>query len=282
MPDVFALAAIVAKFGLYLGVLTASGTILATLLFRLEGTRACAAAFALLGLLATLLAFAVQGANLTGDVSGMTDPEMLALLWSTPLGTALLLRLGGLVLLITGLFAGRLGLWVSTFGGIIAIWSFDHVGHIPSQNNALLDIALMLHLMVIALWIGILSPLKRLASTPVTHAAAAELGHRFGAVAMLTVPALIIAGMFMSYALVGSFNALFTTGYGQVLMIKVGFVAALLTLAAANKLRFVPELRSGNRVAADHLVRSIYFEWGIILAVLATTAVLTSNLTLPA
>ncbi|MBU2994347.1 CopD family protein [Octadecabacter sp. 1_MG-2023] len=281
MPDAFGLAAIITKFALYLGVMAAAGTVIATLMFRLDRTRGLAVAFAVLGLMATILAFSLRGANLTGDVSGMTDPEMLGLLWTTPVGTALLLRLVGLGLLIAGLFIGRVGIWVSVLGGIIAIWSFDHVGHVSGRDTTLLDIALTLHLLAVALWIGVLTPLKRLASSSATYASAADVGHRFGVVAMVTVPALIIAGGYMGYKLVGSLEALVGTGYGQALIIKVMLVGLLLGLAAANKLRFIPALRSGDPAAANHLSKSISVEWLVILAVLGTTAVLTTNLTLP-
>lgn len=281
MPDAFGLAAIVTKFALYLGVMTAAGTVMATVMFRLDRTRGLALVFAVLGLIATTLAFSLRGANLTGDVSGMIDPEMLGLLWTTPVGTALLLRLVGLGLLIAGLFMGRLGTWVSVLGGVIAIWSFDHVGHVSGRDTTLLDISLTLHLLAVALWIGVLTPLKRLASSSGSYASAAEVGHRFGVVATVTVPALIIAGVYMGYQLVGSFPALIGTGYGQALIIKVLLVGLLLALAAANKLRFIPELRAGDPTAAHHLSKSISVEWLVILAVLGTTAVLTTKLTLP-
>lgn len=281
MPDVWGLAAIVTKLALYLGVLTAAGTVMAALTFRLDRTRGLAAAFAVLGLGATILAFSLRGANLTGDVSGMTDPEMLGLLWNTPVGTVLILRLAGLSLLIVGLFMGRIGPWVSVIGGTMAIWSFDHVGHVSGRDVTLLDVALTLHLMAVALWIGVLTPLKRLASSSNTYAVAADVGHRFGVIASITVPVLIIVGGYMGYQLVGSLPALIGTGYGQTLIIKVLLVGGLLGLAAANKLRFIPALRSGDPVAAKHLSTSISVEWLIILAVLGATAVLTTNLTLP-
>ena len=281
MPDAFGLVAIVTKFALYLGVLTATGTVMATLLFRLDRTRGLAGAFAVLGLVATVLAFSLRGANLTGDVSGMTDPEMLALLWSTPVGTALLLRLAGLSLLIAGLFMGRAGPWVAVPGGVIAIWSFNHVGHVSGRDTTLLDAALTVHLLAVAFWIGVLTPLKRLASSSTTRAIAADVGHRFGVIASVTVPALIVMGVCMGYQLVGSFPALTGTGYGQALILKALLVGALLGLAAANKLRFIPALRMGDPDAATHLSKSISVEWLIILAVLGTTAALTTNLTLP-
>lgn len=281
MPDAFGLAAIVTKFALYLGVMTSAGTVMAMLMFRLERTRGLAMTFAVLGIVAAILAFSLRGANLTGDVSGLTDPEMLKLLWATPVGTALLLRLVGLGLLIAGLFMGRVGTWVSVLGGVIAIWSFDQVGHVSGLETTLLDLALMLHLLAVALWIGVLTPLKRLASSSSTYASAADVGHRFGVVASATVPVLIIVGGYMGYQLVGSFTALVGTSYGQAMIIKVLLVGLLLGLAAANKLRFIPALRTGDSAVANHLSKSISVEWIVILAVLGMTAVLTTNLTLP-
>ena len=281
MPDAFGLAAIVTKFALYLGVMTSAGTVMAMLMFRLERTRGLAMTFAVLGIVAAILAFSLRGANLTGDVSGLTDPEMLKLLWTTPVGTALLLRLVGLGLLIAGLFMGRVGTWVSVLGGVIAIWSFDQVGHVSGLETTLLDLALMLHLLAVALWIGVLTPLKRLASSSSTYASAADVGHRFGVVASATVPVLIIVGGYMGYQLVGSFTALVGTSYGHAMIIKVLLVGLLLGLAAANKLRFIPALRTGDSAVANHLSKSISVEWIVILAVLGMTAVLTTNLTLP-
>lgn len=281
MSDLFGLAAIVTKFALYIGVITASGTVMATLIFKLDRTRELAATFGVLGLFATILSFSLRGANLTGDLSGMTDPMMLSLLWTTPVGTALVLRLVGINLLLVGLFLGRIGVGASVLGGIIALFSFTQIGHISGNESALMDAALMLHLLAVALWIGVLTPLYRLASSSTTYVSAADVGHRFGVVASVTVPMLIIMGGYMGYQLVGSFTALIETGYGQALIIKILLFSGLLGLAAANKLRFIPALRLGDPVAASHLSKSIFVEWFVILAVLGMTAVLTTNLTLP-
>jgi putative copper resistance protein D len=280
VPDLFGLAAIATKFALYLGVITAAGTVMATLMFRLNRTRGLAASFAVLGLFATILSFSLRGANLTGDLSGMTDPMMLSLLWTTPVGTALALRLIGLNLLLVGLFLGRIGAWVSVLGGIIALFSFTQIGHISGSESALMEVALMLHLLAVALWIGVLTPLYRLASSSTRYASAADVGHQFGLVASVTVPVLIVVGGYMGYQLVGSFTALIQTGYGQALIIKIFLFSGLVGLAAVNKLRLIPALRLGDPVAASRLSKSIYVEWLVILAVLGMTAVLTTNLTL--
>ena len=82
----------------------------------------------------TVQTFALRGANLTGDASGLTDPMILGLLWETPIGTALVYRVVGLSLLAVGLFIGPWGLCLSVLWGGIAFWSFGFVGHIASQN----------------------------------------------------------------------------------------------------------------------------------------------------
>lgn len=280
MPDVWGMAAIGTKFLLYLGVLTSVGSVFVALSFKASSVRLFAAMFAFVGLIAALLSFSLNGAALTGDASGMTDPEMLGLLWSTPVGTALTYRLLGLALVVLGLIIGHFGLWISALGGVLALWSFVTIGHVPDRDLIWLNVLLLIHLTAIAVWIGILAPLQRLAN----HASASEtgdLGHRFGRSATVFVPLLILAGLAMSYVLTGSMAALFGTEYGQALILKVLLVAALLGLAAMNKLRFVPKLIAGDAKAAQHLSRSISFEWAVVIGILLTTAVLTSVLKVP-
>ncbi len=281
MPDMWGLASIATKFALYLGVLTSVGTVLAAMLFHLTGYRRFAVGFAVLAITTTLLGFSLAGAALTGDASGMTDPEMLGLLWSTPVGTTLALRLSGLGLLIFGLFAGRIGMILALIGSAFALWSFVNTGHISDRDSLMLSLVLMFHLAAVSIWIGILSPLRKLSLEKGRALDTADLGHRFGRLATVFVPLLILAGGYIGYELVGTWSALFGTAYGQALVLKVLFVAGLLALAAANKLRFIPKLSAGDGSAAAHLAKSISFEWGIIVLVLLTTAVLTSTLTLP-
>ncbi len=280
MPDIWGLATIVATFFLYLGVLTSAGTIFVALLFQVQNIRRIAAGFALVGLAATCLAFSLGGAALTGDVAGMVDAEMLGLLWTTQGGTALAWRLAGLSLVILGLIGGRLGLWVSGIGGFFALWSFVTIGHVPDRDIFSLNVLLMIHLVAAALWIGILTPLRRLAAGA-RLSETALLGQRFGRLASIVVPLLILAGLVMSYVLVGSVVALIGTGYGQALILKVAIVAFLLGLAAINKMRLVPRMLVGDERAVRHLSLSITLEWLVVGAILSMTAILTSVLSLP-
>ena len=287
MPDIWGQAAILAKFLLYVAALGATGLVLIRIVFAdllaplSHRMKKQSLALAGLTLVASGFGVMLRGAALTGGSDGMTDPEMLGLLWQTPVGDVLLLRLTGAGLLLVGMMIPRIGQWIALVGGLLCLWSFAQIGHIPELETTGLRLVLLLHLLGIAFWIGVLPPLHRLSGQPEHLRQAAQLGHRFGKIAMCVVPALILAGLVMAWILLGGFAALTTTSYGLILLIKIALVGVILLLAVANKLRFVPAMQTGDRNAARHLARSIQIETLALLAVLATTATLTSVLPLP-
>jgi len=281
MPDLWGFATIAAKFGMYLGILTASGTLFATLLFQLKGTARFAVSFALMGLVATLLSFGLRGAALTGDLSGMIDQEMLMLLWSTPVGDAFLYRVAGLSVLIIGAMIGGWGLRVSAIGGVVAVLSFVQIGHVPDKAQWPYSLRRALQLMDIAVWIGVLTPLRQLVAAPHSVMQGAYIGQSFGKFAIGAVPGLAIAGAYLAYVLIGSWSALFQTAYGQALAIKLVLFIGLLGFAGLNKLWFVPRLWRGDLTAGTQMAQVIAVEWVIISLILMVTAVFTSVLNLP-
>ena len=282
MPDIWELAAVLVRFSLYLGALGSVGLILVRLVFSretggmLSSMARQAAGLALLALLASAVAFALKGAALTGDASGMTDPEMLGLVWQTPAGTALVLRVAGFALVLSGLWVPGIGPWIAAGGGVLALWSFCRVGHVADAEPSWLAFLLLLHLVCAAFWIGVLSPLRTIAGDRESLSLAAGMGHRFGRIAAFAVPALIAAGVVIAWRLLGEAEALVTTSYGLTLLAKLGGAGLLLGAAAANKLRFVPAMRTGDRTAAVGLRRSIAVEWGAVCVVLLATATLTT------
>ena len=170
---------------------------------------------------------------------------------------------------------------LTAIGCLVVLGSFVQIGHVADIPNFLFQILLLIHLIGIAIWVGILFPLYRLSSDLAQITTTEEIAHRFGRLAMVFVPVLLIAGGWVAYQLVNSFTNLFTTGYRQTLLIKVVIATGLLTLAAANKLRFVPALRVGDSDALKHLKYSVLVEIMLVAFILSTTAVLTSVLTLP-
>ena len=243
--------------------------------------RLSAIAFAGLGALMAMLNFALGGAVLLDDVSGLYDVSILGLLWETAPGDALYLRLIGAAILVLGIAIGGRVSWIGLVGAAIALLSFTKVGHVAALSTFWIQALLFIHLVAVAFWIGVLTPLRKLARDHATLPNAARLGHRFGQIASLAVPTLIIAGLIMTWFLVGSMEALLFTPYGQFLVIKVAVVGALLVLAVLNKTRFVPGLHEGNMSSGQGLARSIQLEWVCIWLILLATGIFTSVLTLP-
>lgn len=287
MLDIWEIAAILSKLALYVGLFSSVGLVMIRAAYPAfvdpiwAQMQPQAIGLAILALLAAVLGFMLRGAALTGGIDGMTDPEMLGLLWATPVGDVLVYRILGAAMVAIGLVMPRIGILISLSGGLLALWSFTQIGHIPELEQTGLRLLLLLHLLGSAFWVGVLGPLRRLSQMPEQLENAANLGHRFGQAATLIVPVLMLAGALMAWLILGDLTALITTGYGLTLLLKVALVGVVLGLAAAHKLRFIPQMRAGDGHAADHFARSIKIETLVMLGVLITTATLTSVMTLP-
>jgi len=287
MPDIWGIGAILSKLMLYVGIGGSTGLLIIRAAFAdlvspvSDKMRVQVVLLAGLALAGSVLGFMLRGAALTGGADGMTDPELLGLLWQTPVGDVLVYRVIGAVLMVVGVMIPHVGQWISLAGGLLALWSFTQIGHIPGLERTGIGLLLYLHLLGFSFWVGVLWPLYALSRQPEHLRNAAGLGHRFGQAASAIVPALILAGLLMAWMLLGDISAFTTTGYGQTLLIKLALVGVILTIAAANKLRFVPAMQAGDGKAARHLARSIEIETAVILLVLVVTATLTSVLTLP-
>ena len=66
------------------------------------------------------------------------------------------------------------------------------------------------------------------------------------------------------------------TPYGQIFAVKVILFVALLALAALNRYRLTPALQTGTLRAGTQLRLSIRLEALVVLAILATTATVTT------
>lgn len=234
-----------------------------------------------LALIAAMVHFMLGGAALVGGADGMVDHEMLSLLWHTASGDVLVYRLVGATLIIVGMQIPRIGQWIALAGGVLGLWSFAQIGHVSQLEKVGVQLLLLFHLLGIAFWFGVLFPLRDLSRQTSHLSRAATLGHQFGQIALIIVPALILAGVLIAWMLLGDLRALIATDYGRTLLIKLALVGTVLTLAAINKTRLIPAMMAEDSQAARHLKRSIDCEIVVILLVFGATATLTSALTLP-
>ena len=226
-----------------------------------------------------LMVLSVAG-NLGGDIASVVEPLMLQLALESKLGVGYLTALIGFMgMLITHRlksYANSVGLLVSSAAILL---SFTMSGH--SQSGGFLTQSLLIiHLFGIVFWLGALFPFRWMCLQPDQHNLKI-VAHRFGVLAMGYVGLLLGAGLGYAYLLLGDVSLLFTTKYGNVLLVKVLLVVSLLSLAALNKFMLVPTLKSRQTTAVMRFHKSVQFEIAISLIILTASSLLTTSMTLP-
>ena len=282
--DAWAIAAILAKALEYGTAMLALGGPLFIVTFqeahkdvlRIARVIAIAAAFLCVALLA--LRFGIRSARISGmGVDGMTDTMMLGLIWESTLGSAAVMRGLGALLVLTVAFGGTFASVIALIGSVLIAVSYTQVGHSLGDPRWVLACLLTVHLLAVGFWIAALAPLHQVAKQDFGGA----ILYRFGQIASLTVPMLVLVGLTFAWLMSGSLTLVLSTAYGWTLLIKVIFFSGLLSLAALNKLKLVPALENGNAHAASKLRRSIKIEGFFVLLILFSTATLTSITTPP-
>jgi copper transport protein len=102
---------------------------------------------------------------------------------------------------------------------------------------------------------------------------------RFSTLAVVSVAALLVAGVVNGYLEVRSWSALWETTYGQLLLVKVALVLPVLALGAFNNRFSVPRLRAGIASAIDRrrFLRATAAELALVVCIVGVTAVLVAE-----
>lgn len=273
------------RTGTYLTALLAVGAVLfATLVARRDAHREIAwrpvrpAALATVAM--TLVALPVQLVALVG-LDRQPVARALAELAAVPSSRAVLLRLvaAGLLVLV-----GRR--WVLALpAAFLVLASFVIEGHqFDVEPNEVLRLADTVHLVTGALWVGGVVVLAMVFAARARDPAAmstrqtGDLVARYSGFAVVSVGATLFSGTVMTGILVGDPREVLTTTYGRVLVAKLAFVGLVLALAAYNRLRLVPLLRSEGGPDDDaswaRLVTTARGEAVLLLGVLAVVGLL--------
>ena len=133
--------------------------------------------------------------------------------------------------------------------GTVAVVAPAFTGHTRAATpEALVVGADMLHLLAGSIWLG---GLVGLALTLRDLADRGDVGAvvlaRFSGLAAGVVVALVVAGSVLAWRIVGSWDALVSTGYGRLLLVKVAFALVAVAIAAWNRYRLLPALRASTR-----------------------------------
>ncbi|MDI3341260.1 MAG: copper resistance protein CopC [Sphaerobacter sp.] len=167
-------------------------------------------------------------------------------------------------------------------------------GHPASTQPVWLSVLVdWIHLAATVAWLGGLAALAvavrpelRGRSEATRLALLAPAVSRFSVLALVSVEALILTGLYATWAHVPRPAALVDSGYGVALLTKLGLVLVTLGLAAVNLLVLRPRLRAAARHAPDapadaaalvrRVMRTVGAEALLGVAILAAVGVLTS------
>jgi copper transport protein len=196
----------------------------------------------------------------------------------TRFGTAFTVMELGFVLVAALLFLGWLTdrrslLWAAFLLGLGFSSGLSLSGH-ATESSWVAQLADWVHLSAAMLWVGGLVQL-----VAVVWPAAPELRRtaflRFSRLATVLVALLLGAGTYLSILRLPHLHDLWQTGYGQVLLVKLGLVALALAWGAAHHFLAVPRIdREG---VPGKLSRSMLGESAVAMAVLLAAAVLVDS-----
>jgi putative copper resistance protein D len=240
------------------------------------------------GFIAVIANFFIQvGAFSEAGVSGMFDTDMISFLWQSDIGGSVLWRLLAFLSLGGALLFGNLNVRYEVFSFKHAIflflyavtifcvaYSFTFVGH-TADIGGVAKWLIGFHIVTMTWWIGALYPLWlscKLLQPPALY----KLMRLFGQIAMFMVSLLIACGVGLLYLFFESPLELFTTQYGQAMLLKLMFVAGILLIAAYHKYHLVEEVQ--EEAIGHKLQKSIRNEMIIAVIILSITAVFSSVL----
>jgi putative copper export protein len=218
------------------------------------------------GLIVSVAALALRVLVLTAGAS-VTDGAVWEAMMRSRIGDAFLMRSAGLILLSAALMPWRAGPAIAAVGGVLVLGSYAAMGHSmlfqPRQEIAAL---VVLHLGVVAFWVGSLLPLLWVAGRS-DGAETVALLQDWSRAATVAVAAMLVSGVLLSWYLTVRLDLIFEAWHGWALAAKVTAVLAALALALVNRLRHTPALAQGLPGAGARLAASIRFE--IVLVLLA-------------
>jgi copper resistance protein D len=215
----------------------------------------------LVALVSGLLWLALAAANMSGRPLGevFQGDAIGIVLTRTNFG-----RVWEMRLVLIALLAGSFFLWRHGSGphrhrtglrigvallGAFALMSLAWAGHASGTDQSIRLLHLgsdAVHLLAGGVWLGALVPLAYVVGRERLSATASTLvwdvARRFSTLGMISVGAVLATGLVNAWLLVGNFPALFDTGYGQLLLVKVALFAIMVGIAGVNRFQLTPRL----------------------------------------
>jgi copper transport protein len=190
---------------------------------------------------------------------------------------------GGIVAIVALIVARRRALWHPVMWlALVAAVAPAFGGHAIASSNPALGVTVdIAHVFAAAAWVGGATAIGLAALPAAARAAAGEradaaltfLGS-FSRVALLSAGLLVVTGSIAAWMNLGSIDALTSTRYGLVLLVKVGLVVGMALLGALNWRRLGPMCAHGSITPVR---TGALIEVGVAALVLVATAILVAT-----
>ncbi|MGQ4434223.1 copper resistance CopC/CopD family protein [Streptomyces sp. SAS_260] len=217
---------------------------------------------------ATLWLLLLRGSyTTTGKLGDIFDLNLVGQVLQTKTGAALvsrLLLLAAAALFIAVLFGAYdkreeeekrdLTFGLAIGGGVVAAglaasWALAEHASTGLQPGIAMPVDVV-HLLAVATWLGGLSALLvSLYRAPADNQVGRTAVQNFSRIAFGSVLALVATGIYQSWRQLGSWSAFTDTGYGQLLLVKIGLVALLVGIASISR-RWTARLADTGETAA--------------------------------
>ena len=162
--------------------------------------------------------------------------------------------------------------------GLVLTPALSGHANVSGSASFVLDV---IHVAAASVWVGGLAfvVLALLLATDGRWPLAMRCVPRFSAAAVISVAALVVAGTLNGYLQIRTFDGLFNTTYGRLLLVKIALVLPLLAFGAFNNRFAVPRIKAGDASTAQRrrFLRMTGAELAIMVVVVAVTAVLVSE-----
>ena len=212
------------------------------------------ATFALIGLaVASLFALLLQAGQASGaEIAAPWDAAVGRILFETRFGALWITRFA-LTLALAGLLphnsTGR-ARWLAFGLSLLLLLTLSLGSHAAAElRPALPVVADWAHLVAASVWVGGLTHFvaglwaAQQSDASLRTRLTARLLPRFSALALLSVGALTVSGVYSAILRIGAWDALFQTLYGRALVVKLLIVSPMLMLGAVNLLIVTPRMK---------------------------------------
>jgi copper transport protein len=229
-----------------------------------------------------IAAFVLRGANvLQVSIVDLLYGDLSPLAESTRFGTAFMATTFGFgvvaaLVILAWVFDRALLLWPALLLGAALVAGSPLSGHQATEaNSSTLSQALdWVHLLAASIWAGGLAVVAA-CIWPLAPSLRRTVFVRFSRLATVLVGLIVLGGTYLSVVRLPDLADLWSTGYGRVLLLKLGLVSLAFSWGALHNFVIRPRLERGE--TQPRVWRSLLGESAVAMAVLLAAAVLVNT-----